>query len=85
MKTEPVTKEQVAIIQRMAGIGAILIDWDIDYEIGRGVLMGLNRCLWSRDGRRITIDVGGGAFILSQADEPDPVYFQLKSQTEEEE
>ena len=84
MKTEPVTKEQVAVLQRMAGLGAILIDWDIDYEVGRGILSGQNRCLWSKDGRRITIIVGD-AFVLSQADEPDPVYLQLKQAATEKE
>ncbi len=79
IQTEQVTKKQVEAIRRVLGIGAILMNWDIDYAIGRGVLDGLDRCIWSKDGRRITINVGrGGTLVASQGSDPDPVYAELK-------
>ena len=79
METEPISILQVVALRKMLGMGAMLIDWDIDFDIGRGILEGDNRCFWSKDGRRITVDVfSDGGFAAAQDNEPDPVYFQLK-------
>lgn len=85
IKTEPVTKEQVNAIRRALGIGAILMDWDIDYEIGRGLLGGIDRCLWSKKGFRITILIDWtGLLLASQGNDPDPVYAKLREKLNDE-
>ena len=80
MKTERVLKVQVEALKLLIGIGAAIIDWDnIDYDIGRGILEGDDRCLWTKDGDRITIEITrDGGLLVSRANGPDPVYFDLK-------
>ena len=75
MNTEPLSQSQVTAIRRLLGFGAnILIDFNsIDYTKGRGVLDGQSRCMWTKKGQRITIDVASdGGLIASQAKEVDP-------------
>lgn len=73
MLREAVTKKQVEHLARFLGIGAMLIDFDkIDYSMGRGILEGSNRCLWTKAGQRITISLSSdGGVIAGQAKEPD--------------
>ena len=82
MKFEPVTEKQVKTLIRMAGTGAIVIDWnDIDYDLGRGIKEE-GHCLFNTDGRRI--DIGGYSvgLIISQTREPDPMYQEYKKEAE---
>lgn len=79
MKTEPVTKEQVAAMQRSierahGRVGAMLTGlWEVDLTKGRGILEGNTRCLWTQDGRRITIALpADGGLIVSCGKARDP-------------
>lgn len=74
MKTELISPIQVAALKQMLGISALVVDLHlVDYSRGRGVLEGLNRCLWTYAGQRITITViHDGGMIVSQTKDPDP-------------
>jgi hypothetical protein len=75
MIIEPVTRKQLDhLILALGLIGSMLCDLhDADLSRGRGILKGNDRCLWTKDGRRITISLGpGGEFIASCGNEPDP-------------
>lgn len=74
MKLEAVTQDQVDSLARVLGnLGTLVAGLaDADLSRGRGVLEGNDRCLWTTDGRRITVSAGGGAVIASVSHEPDP-------------
>jgi hypothetical protein len=75
MITEPVTPLQVKGLKVALGFGAIVLNFDdIDYTRGRGILTGKHdRCLWTREGFRISIIVASdGGIIASQSKEVDP-------------
>ncbi len=75
MKIEPVNQRQVDALERAIGpMGSMICDLDqVDLSRGRGVLDGMNRCLWTKDGRRITISLcSDGSCIAGCAKEPDP-------------
>lgn len=76
MEIEKVTQEQINAIQRAAGMGAMIVDFhNVDLDAGRGVLDGNNRCVWTKDGKRITVAIPQtGGFIVSQGKNPDPEY-----------
>ncbi|MDD5353232.1 MAG: hypothetical protein PHS93_08750 [Candidatus Omnitrophica bacterium] len=81
-KIESVTKDQVSSIVKCLGFGAMIINWnDIDYEFGRGVLEGYDRCLWTKKGHRITIaaDPRRQTIIASESKEPDEFYLSKKN------
>lgn len=75
MKTEPVTQAQVDALIRASGghIPAMISGlYEVDLSRGRGVLEGSDRCLWTHDGRRITVSLlTGGGVIVSLAQQPD--------------
>ncbi len=72
MNIEPVTQAKVdSLIRCVGGIGAMIARLgDVDLKRGRGVLEGNNRCLWTNDGCRITIDVAsdGGLCVACDKD-----------------
>lgn len=75
IQTEPMTALQVGALRLAAGFAAnLIVNFnDIDYSKGRGILSGLDRCMWTRKGHRITINVSSdGGFIISQSAEVDP-------------
>ena len=75
MSIEPVTEKQLDHLIRAVGhIGSMICDLhEADLSRGRGVLKGLDRCLWTKDGRRITISLGDhGELFASCGNEPDP-------------
>lgn len=77
MKIEPVTRAQVdALASALGGhIPAMIARLhEVDLSRGRGVLEGHDRCLWTKDGRRITVSVSlyEGSVIASCGHEPDP-------------
>ncbi len=79
METEVLTLAIVQMIQRAAGMGAMVIDWNIDYTVGAGIIGPREKCLWSQDGKRIScVLLQGGGWIISQSKEPDPVYATLE-------
>lgn len=67
MKTEPVTQAQVdALIRAIGPVAAMISSLDqVDLVRGRGILQGNDRCLWTKDGRRIIISLGGGGVCVS--------------------
>lgn len=57
------------------------MDWDVDYEVGHGILEGNDRCLWTKEGLRTTCTIlSDGGYMVSQSKEPDPEYFELKKE-----
>jgi len=79
-KFEPFDKTMLSHLQKALGFGAMIIDWDdIDYDLGRGIGKGQDRSIWNKDGRRIDVFVGGGAFGAGQTNEADPLYSEYKA------
>jgi len=75
MKIEPITRSQVKMIAGIIGnIGAMICNLgDVDVSKGAGVLGPQEKCLWTKDGRRITITMtNDGGLIASCAKKPDP-------------
>lgn len=79
MNIEPVTyKQHGAIMRAVEGshgrIGLLVSGLpEADLTKGRGVLDGDARCLWTKDGRRITIiPSSDGGLAVSCGKEPDP-------------
>jgi hypothetical protein len=65
--TEPVSKDQIkAITRTMTPIARMVscID-DADLSKGRGVLDGNDRCLWTKDKRRITIHISPDCMTIA--------------------
>ena len=79
MEQELLTKSQVLMIRQAAGIGGIVMNWDIDYTVGAGIVGTSEKCIWSKDGRRKSCSlVPGGGFIISEGKDPDPAYQTLE-------
>lgn len=76
MQREPVTAAQVTALRQAIGgnIAAMICGLnEVDLSMGRGILEGSSRCLWTTKGHRITIDlVTGGGCIASKSRTPDP-------------
>jgi len=81
IEIESITKEQIRhLMHGLSSVGMIIVDWStIDYELGRGKFGQLEHCLWTTDGKRISISIDqfGGA-IVSQSKGVDPLYEKLK-------
>lgn len=79
IETELLTPAIVQMIQRAAGMGAMIIDWDIDYTVGAGIVGPRSKCLWNKKGHRITCDlIRDGGWIIGESKEPDPLYPSLE-------
>lgn len=54
----------------------------IDLEFGCAPLVDDkgSKAVWSTDGKRITVHMGGGALIITQSREADPIYAERKAQ-----
>lgn len=79
-KIEPVNETQLQTLGRMLGVGAIVVDlYLVDNTVGRGVLKGNDRCLWTEDGKRITIQSDPNSFMASISWSVDPLYARLKA------
>ena len=78
MKTEPVTKEMLnALVSAVGGVIPAMVCGlgDVDLSRGRGVLgeHGREHCLWTTEGKRITVTVcSDGGVIASLAKEIHP-------------
>jgi len=74
--TEPVTEKQLqSLINAMGSVAApIFLELcHVDLAAGRGILKGNDRCLWTKDGKRITICLtSDGGVIGSISREIDP-------------
>lgn len=79
MKTEELTPKHVRALAQMAGIGTAFLNLNnIDYAVGRGILKGNDRCLWTKDGHRITVTLGRDGFSCIGIDKnPDPEHAAL--------
>lgn len=72
---EPVTKADVQTIVNVVGnIGAIVAGLnDVDINAGAGKIDKSNKCLWTRDGHRITVTLcSDGGVIASKSKSVDP-------------
>lgn len=75
---QPVDKSAVKALRFVLGAGAMLIDWNIDYAKGEGVLGDYEKCLWTKSGKRITVSVSrDGALFTDMSKEVDPIYKDL--------
>ena len=77
MKIEKVTKKQIHYLKKcLSPIMQAVVDLhNIDINAGRGILEDNNRCLWTIDGYRITIEIfNNGGLMVSKSKEPDPEY-----------
>lgn len=74
LRYEPLTRATVDMLARHLGpIQAMVLGLaDADLSRGTGVLSGDSKCIWTKDGRRITFWAGSGAFGASCTREPDP-------------
>lgn len=72
---EPVTQQTVDMIARSLGsIQSMVVHFgDVDVGKGCGVVSSSEKCLWTKDGRRISIAVlPHGGFIASLSKSVDP-------------
>lgn len=78
VRFEALTEANVATIQRsFTGIQAIVLGIDqIDKDAGAGVFEDGSKCVWRRDGRRISIKATyghGSGLIASASKDADPL------------
>lgn len=76
-RMEPVTKARVVQLASALGgpIAAMVAGLnEVDISAGSGVYDG-GRCLWTKDGHRIEIQmISGGGIIAAKSKAPDPEY-----------
>jgi hypothetical protein len=77
MKVEPITVEMVdGLIASLTPIQVMVSGLnDVDITKGRGVLdeSGRKHCMWTKDGKRITVEVSrDGGILVSLAKDVDP-------------
>lgn len=64
-----------AIKSSVTGISAVIVGVDkIDQDAGAGVFEGGGKCVWTTDGKRITINFGGGAGLIACSRYVDPLH-----------
>jgi hypothetical protein len=76
-KFEPLTKDTVEMLRRNIGFPALMVIdlGDVDLKKGAGVISSTQKCVWTKQGHRITIGVlPGPGLIASQSKEPDPIW-----------
>lgn len=72
---EALTTEQLMTLTRIIGPlpATVCRLGDVDTKLGRGVLPGTSRCMWTKDGRRITVTIeSDGGVIASCSKDQDP-------------
>jgi hypothetical protein len=75
MKIEPVNEKQIDALIRCIGMAGAMVCGlgEVDLTRGRGILDDMNRCLWTKDKKRITVTVASdGGIITSLGKEVDP-------------
>jgi len=72
--TGPITDDQLEMIARSLGpIQSMMLHiGDVDIQAGAGIINDHCKCLWTKDGRRITLGVQYGGFVGSITDQSDP-------------
>jgi len=82
IRIEPLTKETVQSLIRLLGPGVMTMKElnQIDVKFGRGVLPtgAHDRCVWTKSGYRITVNISPYAISSSQTREPDPYYLERR-------
>jgi hypothetical protein len=75
IKREPLTQATLDMLFRtLRPIEAMVVRLgDTDLSKGAGVLADKRKCVWTKDGHRITFDMlGGHGIMASLSNEPDP-------------
>jgi hypothetical protein len=75
-KYEPLSLAQLQSLQRsVTPVQAMVLRvMDVDATRGTGVLDPKSKCVWTKDGHRITFGlISGGGFVASISNEPDPL------------
>jgi hypothetical protein len=72
---EPLGKPDVTMIIRSVGPSAAMILGleKTDLKAGVGILGPSKKCIWLKDGRRVTLSIGGGAMVASATKIADPL------------
>lgn len=79
METEKLTPQIVKMIRQAAGLGGIVFDWDVDYQVGAGIVGPNEKCIWTKGGKRTRCTLlQAGGWIISQSKDEDPVYATLE-------
>ena len=81
---EPFTKEQTqALVNAFGSVAMPIITelGNIDYGADRGVLKNNDRCMWTNDGKRITVRLGIIRSV-SISSTPDPYYTKIIEEKE---
>lgn len=72
---EPVTQAQIRMIGTHLGpIQSMVVRLgEVDISRGAGIVSKRAKCLWTKDGRRITFEIlPGGGFMAGISEKPDP-------------
>ena len=71
---ETLTDDQLQMIQRAVGsIQTMFLRLnEVDLTKGTGIIDEKTKCLWTKDGKRITLSLSYGAFCGSTSREADP-------------
>ena len=59
---------------KIAQSGWPIVEGRIAEAFGAGKVNDSTKVVWTEDGRRITVTIKDGVFMLSQSKEPDPLY-----------
>ena len=83
LKREPLTQSNLAMLARtLRPIEAMVVRLgDADLSKGAGVLSDNRKCIWTKDGHRITFTmIAGGGFLSSLSKEVDPAAAEMVDQ-----
>lgn len=73
MTYETIDQKTVNKIAQSLGLGAIIARIrDVDISKGTGIIDNHTKCLWTKDGCRITFAIQHGTIIASCDKKPDP-------------
>jgi hypothetical protein len=71
---EPLTRAELQMVARHLGMISSMVCRIGEADLTRGkAKIKDGRCLWTKDGRRIDITIGGGAMIAGCSEDPDPL------------
>lgn len=73
-RVQPITQARVDAIKRAIGPAASAVArmYDVDPTRGEGIIGSLSKCLWLKDGKRVTFQLSNGTIIGIVSNEPDP-------------
>ena len=79
---KPVTNFEslpAGMARKIAQAGWPVIQGQIDEAFGCATVDANCKAVWTSNGKRVEVSMGGGAFIVSQSKEVDPIYGERKA------